>query len=157
MCFEIHEPDQSSMNYEEIKRRFKMLKRRFIKNCVEDVCETFVKLDLSMSDAHLIQQIMNEVLVRVIIIPGHCESINCNLVREQVAKYISHKINGIVDDNNVSEDLEVPETSARRISFVFGPVKLNDEIENNEDELEKVSFKKTKIFFEQNISIFSFI
>lgn len=133
-----------------------MLKRQFIKDCVRDVCETFMKLELPMFNANLIQQIMNEMLVRVIIIPGNCE-INCSSIREQVAKDIIGKINRMVHESE-KVDANVPKKSDGRISFVFGPETPNDEIEDKEDESNKVtlSFFESQFIFAKPFSIFSF-
>lgn len=84
-------------NVEEFSRRFSVLSRSFVSNCLNIMNETLRKLRISLSSATLAAKIVRVMEVQAVVIPEIGVS-ECVLVRERVAKLIEQTMNEIIKE-----------------------------------------------------------
>lgn len=85
------------MDLDEVMRRFALLKKPFIEECVEIASSTLLRLDILVSAAVLVSKTRRIIELRSIIIPEIGAS-QCVLVRQRVAEFISLTINYITKE-----------------------------------------------------------
>lgn len=137
-----YQPSIESDGFEEISRRFAMLKLPFITNCVERTEKIFQILNIPKSIAILVQRIGDMIGMRVIVVPD-INALECKFVIKRVAEIISQAIMDIkrthlkrlrgLDNLRMSTKLsQRSEQSDGMKKIAFGDVKI-EEIDTSSD------------------------